>query len=310
MIMTKIVYYIFYALSLLPFRVLYALSDFEYLILYRLIGYRRKIVRNNLTSSFPEKSETEIQEIERGFYHWFCDYFFEAIKLLSMSDKELRKRLSITNSAEHEKWFRQGRNTAGILGHYCNWEWLSRVGYDMQQNRRTCLIYDPLHNKAFDNLFLRLRTYPPTGVPVPKKNILRQLLAWKREGTMSLSGYIADQAPKWQNIHCWLTFLNHETPVFTGGERIMRKMNNVVFYVDMSRPKRGYYQVTYRLITDDPNSLPEFEITRRFFQMLEESIRKNPVPYLWTHNRWKRTREEFDRKFEIVRGKVVPRSDT
>lgn len=306
--MTKLVYYIFYTLSLLPFRVLYALSDFEFLIVYRLIGYRRKIVRSNLTSSFPEKNEAEIKEIERGFYHWFCDYFFETIKLLSLSDKELKKRLIITNSAEHEQWFKQGRNTAGILGHYCNWEWLSRVGHEMEQNRRVCLIYDPLHSKAFDHLFLQIRTYPPTGVPVPKKQILRQLLSWKREGRMSLCGYIADQAPKWENIHCWLPFLNHNTPVFTGAERIMRKMNNVVYYVDMTRPKRGYYQVTYRLITDDPNSLPEFEITRRFFQMLETSIRNNPVPYLWTHNRWKRTYEEFNRRFKTVNGKIIPRT--
>ena len=306
--MTKLVYYIFYTLSLLPFRVLYALSDFEFLIVYRLIGYRRKIVRSNLTSSFPEKNEAEIKEIERGFYHWFCDYFFETIKLLSLSDKELKKRLVITNSAEHEKWFKQGRNTAAILGHYCNWEWLSRVGYEMEQNRRGCLISDPLHSKAFDHLFLRIRTYPPTGVPVPKKQILRQLLSWKREGRMSLCGYIADQAPKWENIHCWLPFLNHNTPVFTGAERIMRKMNNVVYYVDMTRPKRGYYQVTYRLITDDPNSLPEFEITRRFFQMLETSIHNNPVPYLWTHNRWKRTYEEFNRRFKTVNGKIIPRT--
>ena len=126
---------------------------------------------------------------------------------------------------------------------------------------------------------------------------------------MSLSGYIADQAPKWQNIHCWLPFLNHDTPVFTGAERIMRKMNNVVFYVDIQRPRRGYYTITFQLITDEPNRLPEFEITRRFFQMLEESIRRDPVPYLWTHNRWKRTREEFDRKFRIVGGKVVPRDN-
>lgn len=306
--MTKLVYYIFYTLSLLPFRVLYALSDFEFLIVYRLIGYRRKIVRSNLTSSFPEKNEAEIKEIERGFYHWFCDYFFETIKLLSLSDKELKKRLIITNSAEHEQWFKQGRNTAAILGHYCNWEWLSRVGYEMEQNRRVCLIYDPLHSKAFDHLFLQIRTYPPTGVPVPKKQILRQLLSWKREGRMSLCGYIADQAPKWENIHCWLPFLNHNTPVFTGAERIMRKMNNVVYYVDMTRPKRGYYQVTYRLITDDPNSLPEFEITRRFFQMLETSIHNNPVPYLWTHNRWKRTYEEFNRRFKTVNGKIIPRT--
>ena len=303
--MTKLVYSIFYMLSLLPFGVLYALSDFGYLFVYRLIGYRRHIVRSNLCSAFPEKSEDEIQRIERAFYHWFCDYFVEAIKLLSISERQLRKRLIITNSAEHEAWFAQGRNTAAILGHYCNWEWLSHVGYDMEPNRHQCLIYDPLHSKAFDYLFRKIRSYPPNAIPVPKKDILRQLITWKQQGIMSLSGYIADQAPKWQNIHCWLPFLHHDTPVFTGAERIMRKMNNVVYFVEMTRPKRGYYQVTYRLITDDPNGLPEFEITRRFFHLLEEAIRRDPVPYLWTHNRWKRTREEFKRDYETINGKVL-----
>lgn len=308
--MEKLVYYIFYTLSLLPFGVLYVLSDIEYFFVYRVVGYRRKIVRSNLVSAFPEKSEAEVRAIERGFYHWFCDYFFESVKLLSISDNELRRRLVITNSAEHEEWFRRGRNTAAVLGHYCNWEWLSHVGYDMEPNRRLGLIYNPLHSKIFDHLFIKIRSYKDIGVPIPKKDILRQLVAWRQEGLMSLSGYIADQAPRWQNIHCWLPFLNHDTPVFTGGERIMRKMNNVVYYVDMTRPRRGYYHVTYRLITDDPNSLPEFEITRRFFQMLEASIRRDPVPYLWTHNRWKRTLEEFRERFEVVGGKVVPRKNS
>lgn len=307
--MTHVVYCLFYALSLLPFWLLYALSDVEYFFMYRLIGYRRKIVRGNLRSAFPDMGKQELDKIERGFYHWFCDYFFEAMKLLSISDREMRKRLCITNGEVHEQWFRQGRNTAAILGHYCNWEWLTRVGMDMDESRRLCFIYDPLHSKAFDHLFRRLRSCPPIGVTVPKRDILRQLVNWKREGVMSLSGYIADQAPKWQNIHCWLPFLNHDTPVFTGAERIMRKMDNVVFYVDIQRPRRGYYTITFQLITDEPNRLPEFEITRRFFQMLEESIRRDPVPYLWTHNRWKRTREEFDRKFRIVGGKVVPRDN-
>ncbi|MBM6992296.1 MAG: lysophospholipid acyltransferase family protein [Prevotella sp.] len=308
--MTKLVYYLFYALSLLPFWVLYALSDIEYFFVYRVIGYRRKIVRNNLSSAFPEKDEAEIRRIERGFYHWFCDYFFEAVKLLSISKSELRRRLIITNSADHEEWYRQGRNTAAILGHYCNWEWLSHVGYDMEPTRRQCLIYDPLHSKAFDHLFFQIRSYPPNAIPVPKRDILRQLVTWKREGIRSLTGYIADQAPKWQNIHCWLPFLHHETPVFTGAERIMRKMNDVVYFVEMTRPRRGYYHVTYRLITDEPNSLPEFEITRRFFQLLEEAIQRDPVPYLWTHNRWKRTREEFDRRFSVSHGKVIEKDLT
>ena len=264
------------------------------------------MVRNNLTTSFPEKDIDEIKDIERKFYHWFCDYFFEAIKLLSISNRELNRRLHVLNPEVHEQWFLKGRNNAAFLGHYCNWEWLSRVGKDMNQERRLCLIYDPLHSKPFDNLFLKIRTYPPTGVPTPKRDILRQLLEWKRQGIFSMSGYIADQAPKWQNIHLWIPFLNHpHSPVFTGAERITRKMNNVIYYAKMSRPRRGYYEMEYVLITDDPNSMAEGDITRRFFHLLEESIRNRPEFYLWTHNRWKRTKEEFDQHFNIVNGKSI-----
>lgn len=308
--MTKFVYYLLYAVSTLPFRVLYALSDMLMPLLYYIIRYRRGIVRRNLTSAFPEKSPKEIKRIEKKFYHWFCDYFLEAIKLLSISDEELNRRFHVKNPEVHEAWFLKGRNTAGFLGHYCNWEWLSRVGKDMNPERRVCLIYDPLHSKAIDYVFYKLRSDPPIGVPTPKKDILRQLVTWRREGRMSLSGYIADQAPKWENIHLWLPFLNHpETPVFTGAERIARKMNDVVYYVKMTRPRRGYYEAEYIPITDDPASLPEGELTRRFFKMLEDSVREAPQYYLWTHNRWKRTKAEFDRRFDIVNGKVVPKKN-
>lgn len=307
--MTKLVYNVFYAISLLPLGVLYAMSDVLAFLLYHVVRYRRGIVRKNLATSFPEKSHREIKAIEMRFYLWFCDYFVEAIKLLGISDDELDRRLIVKNPEVHEAFFRTGRSTAAILGHYCNWEWLSRVGKDMNQNRRMCLIYDPLHSKAFDNLFLRLRSYPPTGVPTPKRDILRQLLIWKREGVMTLAGYIADQSPKWENTHLWLPFLNHpQTPVFTGTERIIRKLDTPVFYVKVERPCRGQYTVEFVLITDEPKSLPEGEITRRFFQMLEQSIRKKPQFYLWSHDRWKRTKEEFDRRFNVVNGKVIRKS--
>ena len=309
--MSKIIYSTFYLISLLPFGVLYALSDVAYLLIYRLIGYRRVVVRNNLTTSFPEKNIDEIKDIERKFYHWFCDYFFESIKLLSISNRELNRRLHVLNPEVHEQWFQQGRNTAAFLGHYCNWEWLSRVGKDMNQERRLCLIYDPLHSKPFDYLFLKIRTYPPTGVPTPKRDILRQLTEWKHQGILSLSGYIADQAPKWKNIHLWIPFLNHpHSPVFTGAERIARKMNNVIYYAKMSRPRRGYYEMEYMLITADPDSMAEGDITRHFFSMLEESIRLHPEFYLWTHNRWKRTKEEFDHRFNTVNGKIIEKEDS
>ncbi len=307
--MTKAIYCLFYAISLLPFRLLYVLADIECFMLYHVIRYRRGVVRRNLVTSFPDKSEQEIVQIEKRFYHWFCDYFFEAVKLLSISDAELRRRFTIINSEEVEQCFKEGQDVAAILGHYCNWEWLSCVGMNLPLERETGLIYHPLRNKAFDYLFRKLRLHEKHSRVIPKQDILRYVLSRKKEGIRNICGYISDQGPKWKNIHLWLPFLNHEhTPVFTGGERIMRKMNNAVFYVDMSRPKRGYYTATYKLITRTPNALEPDGITRRFFQMLEQTIRREPAYYLWSHNRWKRTKEEFDRRFQVVNGKVIERT--
>lgn len=307
--MTQIVYVLFYTLSLLPFRILYGMADIGYVLLYYIIRYRRGVVRKNLVTAFPEKSIDDIKTIERKFYHWFCDYFLEAIKLLSISEKELRRRFTIINSEEVEQCFQEGQDVAAILGHYCNWEWLSCVGMNQPPERETGLIYHPLRNKTFDYLFRKLRSHERNSHVIPKKDILRYVVTKKREGVRNICGYISDQGPKWTNIHLWLPFLNHEyTPVFTGGERIMRKMNNAVFYVEMSRPKRGYYTATYKLITREPNTLPADDITRRFFCLLEETIRQEPAFYLWSHNRWKRTKEEFDRRFQVINGKVVERA--
>lgn len=293
----KFIYPIFYLLSLLPFWVLYILAGFAYLIVYKLIGYRTRVVRNNLRTSFPEKSQEELKKIEKQFYHWLCDYFFETLKLLSISKKELDKRFVITNPEVITDCFKEGQNVAAILGHYCNWEWLTRVGKDFNnEKRKVGIIYHPLYNKVFDKLLIDIRT-SESSITVPKKDILRQLLTFKKEGIMSILGYVSDQSPKWENIHLWLPFLNHDTPVFTGGERIMRKMNDAIFYVEMKRPKRGYYTCTYHLITKEPNSLPEHEITRIFFQMLEKTVQNAPQYYLWSHNRWKRTHEEYNRRF-------------
>ena len=307
--MTKAIYCLFYAISLLPFRLLYVLADIECFMLYHVIRYRRGVVRRNLVTSFPDKSEQEIVQIEKRFYHWFCDYFFEAVKLLSISDAELRRRFTIINSEEVEQCFKEGQDVAAILGHYCNWEWLSCVGMNLPFERETGLIYHPLRNKAFDYLFRKLRSHEKHSRVIPKQDILRYVVSRKKEGIRNICGYISDQGPKWKNIHLWLPFLNHEhTPVFTGGERIMRKMNNAVFYVEMSRPKRGYYTATYKLITRTSTTLEPDGITRRFFQMLEQTIRREPAYYLWSHNRWKRTKEEFDRRFQVVNGKVTERT--
>lgn len=308
-IIYKTVSTLFYMVSLMPFRILYAMSDVIYLIIYKCIGYRRKIVRRNLTSSFPEKSSGEIIAIERKFYHWFCDYFLETVKLMSLTPERMARHIEFRNAEEIERCFDSGQTCAAILGHYCNWEYLSATGISFSRHHdAVCgLIYHPLYSKTFDRIFIDIRQ-SMGGVCIPKKDILRYLLKYRRENRMNLFGYIADQGPKWENIHLWLPFLNHDTPVFTGAERIMRKMGNAVFYVDMERVCRGKYICTFRLITKEPALLPEHEITRTFFRMLEQSVRRAPEYYLWTHNRWKRTHEEFDKRFRVENGKVYDRT--
>lgn len=306
--MYRILRFIFCALSLLPMRVLYCLADCGFVIVYHVVRYRRGVVSRNLATSFPEKSEAERRSIERRFYRWFCDYLVEAVKLLTISEAELRRRFTVVGADEVERFFDQGRDCAAILGHYCNWEWLSCVGIAFRPGHKFGLIYHPLRNEAFDRLFRDIRSRQASSITVPKKDILRQLITLRREGTRSLFGYISDQGPKWANIHLWLPFLGHDTPVFTGGERIMHKMGNAVFYVEMQRPCRGKYTCTFKLITPDASKEEENFVTKRFFEMLEQTIRRNPQYYLWTHNRWKRTHEEFDRRFKVENGKVIART--
>lgn len=302
----NIIYGIFYLVSKLPYRALYVISDIANLVLYHIVRYRRDIVRRNITSAFPEKSLEECISIERGFYKWFCDYFVETVKLISVSRQELLSRIEFRGIDKIEECFDRGQTCAGILGHYGNWELLSATGLVIKKHPEAVigLIYHPLRSQLFDRLFINMRQ-SMGGVCVPKKDILRYLVSFRSQNLMNLFGYIADQAPRYRNIHLWLPFLNHDTPVFTGAERIMRKMNNAVFYIDVERPERGKYIYTFKLMTDKPGEMPEFEITKKFFVMLEQTIRREPRFYLWSHNRWKRTREEFDKEFKIENGHVV-----
>ena len=302
----NIIYGIFYLVSKLPYRALYVISDIANLVLYHIVRYRRDIVRRNITSAFPEKSLEECISIERGFYKWFCDYFVETVKLMSVSRQELLSRIEFRGIDKIEECYDRGQTCAGILGHYGNWELLSATGLVIKKHPEAVigLIYHPLRSQLFDRLFINMRQ-SMGGVCVPKKDILRYLVSFRSQNLMNLFGYIADQAPRYRNIHLWLPFLNHDTPVFTGAERIMRKMNNAVFYIDVERPERGKYIYTFKLMTDKPGEMPEFEITKKFFVMLEQTIRREPRFYLWSHNRWKRTREEFDKEFKIENGHVV-----
>jgi KDO2-lipid IV(A) lauroyltransferase len=275
-------------------------------LLYKLVGYRRDVVRKNLTESFPEKSEEELQRIERGFYHFFCDYLVETVKLMTISREEMKRRVVFKHAELVDEIMGSGQSIALYLGHYCNWEWVSSIPLWLNPNAWCGQVYHPLENKDFDKLFLKIRERMDAH-SIAMQYTLREVVNHKRNNQPIIIGYISDQVPYWTNIHHWVNFLNHDTPVLTGTERIVHKMGHAVLYLDIHRVRRGYYEAELKLVTREPQKMKDFELTDIYFEMLEKSIRRSPEFWLWSHNRWKRTREEFDERFEVVNGKVIPK---
>ena len=297
---------IWYLISLLPFWVLYGVSDFLYLIAYRLWGYRRKLVRRHLAECFPEMDDAGRRKIEREYYHWFCDYIVETLKLLSIRKEHLMRRMKFENVDRVKQSFDEGRNVSLFLGHYCNWEWVSSIPVHFEEHHDKVVfgqIYHKLENEAMDQVFLKLRGRMG-AVSIPMAETLRKIVDIRRQKKQRIIGFIADQVPMWNNIHLWLDFLHHDTPVFTGAERIARKFDTDVYYLDVRRESRGHYVARYELMAEHPSALPEFELTRMYFSMLEKSLHRQPQFYLWTHNRWKRSHEEYNIRLDIETGRV------
>lgn len=287
-----IVYSLWYAVSLLPLWLLYRLSDALYYLVYYIVKYRRPLVHRHLQESFPEKSEAERKKIETEFYAWFCDYVVESLKLLTMSRKQIMKHMQFEGVDQIKVSCRKGQSCAVYLGHYCNWEWVTSLPLWAGEDITFGQIYHPLENPVFDRLFLHVRNRLG-AVSIPMAETLRKMLKMRQEGKQIVIGFIADQVPFWNNIHYWTDFLHHDTPVLTGTEKIAVKAGYAVYYMDLQRVKRGYYKATFQLLTDKPKECKEFEITERYFRALEKTIQRQPPFWLWTHNRWKRTREEW-----------------
>ena len=270
--MKQVLYYIisaiWYLFSLLPLRIHYVLSDGIYLIVYRLIGYRVKVVRNNLEKSFPEKTEKELREIERKFYHCLCDYFVETIKMTTMSEKQMRRRMTykgvdVINQCTNDK-----QSVALYLGHIFNWEWITSVPLWVSPDLVCGQLYHALENPIFDKLFLNIRQRWGAEC-IALTDVLRKTIEYKQQNKVSIIGYIGDQVPHWNNIHHWCQFLNHDTPVMTGTERIAIKNNQALVYLDVRRVRRGYYEAEFQLITRNPKELKEFE------EFKKEKMKKN-----------------------------------
>lgn len=284
---------LFRGVSLLPFRALYALADGLAWLAHDVVRYRRKVVADNLRLAFPEKSESERRNIARGYYRFLADYIFETAKMSGMRPSTMKERMRFEGFEALDRVFAEGRSVVVYLGHYGNWEWISSMPLHLPGDVVAGQIYHPLENEAFDRAFLRLRGRFG-AVSIPMKQTLRQLLEWRREGRKSITGFISDQAPILESIQLWVEFFGQDTPVFTGAERMARKLGAAVYYFDVERPERGRYVCRMVEMAPDARAVPEGELTRDYYRRLEQTIRRRPELWLWSHRRWKRTRKMWE----------------
>ncbi len=306
----KVLYYIlfglWYAVSLLPMWWHYFWSDVLCALVYHVVRYRRKMVRKNLTDSFPDKSEAEIVKVEKGFYHYFADIVVESIKFISLSPSQLKHRMVFENTEIVAESCKRGKNVAFFLGHYGNWEWISSFGLWLDPKvGKGMQLYHPLENPVMDKLmgYVRQRNL---CVNVPVEQSIRHFVKYRREGVPIVVGFIADQAPFWNNIHYWTHFLNHpKTPIFSGPERLAKQFDMDCYFLHVTRVKRGYWTVKFIEMCKDAKGTQEFEITEKYTRMLEQNILDAPQYWLWSHNRWKRTYEEWLKKVDPKTGRVL-----
>jgi Kdo2-lipid IVA lauroyltransferase/acyltransferase len=274
----------FKLLSLLPFSILYLISDLLYFLSAYVFKYRRKVIETNLRNSFPDKDEKEIQLIVKKFYHNLADIIVEIIKTLSLSEKELAKR--VVNHAEIPAgYLKEGKSILVLAGHLCNWEWLL-LSCSTKTDKDLLAVYRPLHNKFFDKLMLKIRTHMG-AIGVPINNTVRELA--KRKNIPFGLAMVADQTSG-EGTPYWGNFLNQETGFLIGGDKIAKLMNLPVFFVEMKRLKRGYYEVNFKLLKEPPYVKENFEILEAYQHALETSIKENPSDWLWSHRRWKHKR--------------------
>lgn len=274
-------------LQAVPLRVQYIFSDFLYTITYYIVRYRRTVVAQNLLNSFPEKSEKERKIIEKKFYHHLCDTFIETLYFDRISFDESKKRVKQLNPELVNSYLDQGRSVIICLGHYNNWEWLGN--WPLYTNYPIHEIYKKLRNKSFDRFFYNLRS-KFGGFPLERAATFRQLVADSQNGITNMSSFIFDQTPRVTEIQYWTTFLNQDTAVIVGAEKVARKTDAVVVFVHMIKIKRGYYEVENSLLTDNAKGTAKFEITEMCTRSLEKIIMEKPEYWLWSHKRWKHKR--------------------
>ena len=275
----------------IPFRLLFGFADLIFYLVYYIVGYRKKVVFENLRNSFPGKSEIEISRIAKGFYHHFADMLIESLKAFTMTEEAVIRRYKFTSTAVTDDLYKNGQPIICVAGHYGNWEW-GGLASGIQLMHKPVGFYKPLSNTYIDNYVQRSRVKGRSELA----SITRTSETFKTDwGEPAIFYMVADQSPSSSRLAYWTTFLNQDTAVLHGPEKYARIHNYPVVFASVKKVKRGYYTVDFHMLEVDPSQTKTGEITTRFMQMLEEVIVANPEFYLWSHRRWKLKREPVNK---------------
>jgi len=270
--------------SLLPIQILYLISKIIRFIVYDILCYREKVVIDNIQNTFIEKSQTEVIKLKNNFYDYFFELIVEIIKLLSISKDELNKRFTFSNINVIKQALKKNKSVIVVVGHYGNWEWALRSASNLIDTK-IIGVYKRINNTIFEWLLLKIRSNTNV-LPVEIKSLSRELV---NNNEKKIYAMVADQSPTLEQSNVRINFLNRDTLVYTGVEKISKKYNMPVFYLNIKLTSKGYYESTFEEINSKNINGKKLEITKEFFSKLENQIKSEPRLWLWSHKRWKHT---------------------
>ncbi|MBR4147876.1 MAG: lysophospholipid acyltransferase family protein [Bacteroidales bacterium] len=279
-----------YLIALTPFSLLYLKSDIYAFLLYHVVRYRRKVVRDNLVKSFPEKTTQEIKKIEKQFYRNFCDLFMETCKMMRLKPEEMSQHVTFANPELLQSLYQKGRSVFTAIPHSGNWEWYGKLMHKAS-NHKVSAIYKKLKNPYFDVFMKKLRK----NFDLDREEMIEASTALKslvrRKDLLNAVLIVSDQSPRGVASDYWTDFLHRDTCWFYGLEKMAKLLDYAVVFVEMKREGRGRYSVTFDLICEDPQTMEEGAIMEQYVRHVERFIQDNPDNWLWSHRRWKHTRQ-------------------
>lgn len=276
-------YPVLWLISILPYRPFYLFSDLVFFLVYHVVGYRKKVVRENLELVFPEKSAKEIHRIRKEFFKHMCDVFLEMVKTMNLSREKIKKRYRFTN-VDLIQEIEKKKSILIPCSHYANWEW--NVSLNLFVKSKGFAVYQKVANRYFDRLIRDFRSKWNTRM-ITTHETVKTVVRNERDTIRGIYGMVSDQSPMVEHAQYWDKFMGVTVPIYNGAEILARKLDLAVVFLKVSKVKRGYYQAEFIPITISGKETAPTEITKKFIALAEQQIKERPEHYLWSHKRWK-----------------------